>query len=81
MSQLQMFYRPIYLGLVLFTDIQCHRTGTSHTARASIMLLLSPLPRYTIFSLPKLDSNRMLSPTTTNARLFLRGTVIYCAMG
>ena len=35
----------MYLGLVLFTDIQCHKTNTGLTPCAPFCLILSSLPR------------------------------------
>ena len=44
----------MYLGLVFFTDISCHKTGTSLISCASLFIRLSPLPEPTSFKVRKL---------------------------
>jgi hypothetical protein len=41
---LQMLLWPMYLGLVFFTDISCHKTDSSLIPCASLFLRLSPFP-------------------------------------
>ena len=45
----------MYLGLVFFTDIWCHKTGTSLIPCASLFLRPSPLPDPTSLKTRKLD--------------------------
>ena len=45
----------MYLGLMFFTDIQCHKTGTSLIPYTSLLLCLSPLPHPASFKIWELD--------------------------
>ena len=61
----------MYLGLVFFTDITCHKTGASLKPWASLFLLLSPLPPPASFNIQELDcSFQVITEVTQVGRIF-----------
>ena len=67
---LQVFYRPLYVGLVFFADISCHKRGSSLIPCASLFLHLSPRSHPTSFKIQELDC-------TTNIVMFCLKSKLY----
>lgn len=57
-----MFLRPMYLGLVVLTDISCHKTRTSLISCAFLVLRLSPLPNLASCKIRKPGCTMVASP-------------------
>jgi hypothetical protein len=55
LCRLLMFYRPMYLGLALLTDISCHKAATVFIPCPSLSFPLSPLPHPASFKIQELD--------------------------
>ena len=61
----------MYLWLLFFTDISCHKTCTSLTPCASLFLRLSPLPHPTIFRVQELECINSRSHTNVYVKIHL----------
>jgi len=51
MYRLLISWRPMYLEMKFYTDISCHKTGTSHIPCPSVFLRLCPLSHNTSFKI------------------------------
>jgi len=64
LCQLLKYYRPMYLGPILFTETSCHKTGTGLIPCAALLLPLCPLPLLISFNKREIDCIDVNNATT-----------------